>query len=408
MYIEDLTNPIPQQSLKYGNKMIGLVLKTPEDLEKDNVIGCFIGRLSFGLPIDKGPIENKITVDSSKLLNSVNKTIGKKNCIFKNWVTIQVAQSCNVLTPKFARGENVFIECCDNDLKNLYALPYTLGEVQKRKDDVWTLMCPNLSEFSNAKLTLENTFGIQVNTKDKVLSIWTGKTDGKEDSEEEKGTYYIGINAKEGRILLSDSGKRTITIDTENDQIIALNEAETQIEMAKDTINMKAKHMNIEIEEDINIKSKKMKREIDEINTKSSKDTEETDELEIKGNTLKSNYNDTKIESSSYENKTSKWKTDSPISGFTKVLTSDSFSIWANAGVNPTPTCANISNSGIFTSGYPSTPSMALAKAQPLIAVLNAIAAKVDMIGAVVFCPPTSMAAVAAASPMIPSKSSMG
>ena len=23
MYIEDLTNPIPQQSLKYGNKMIG-------------------------------------------------------------------------------------------------------------------------------------------------------------------------------------------------------------------------------------------------------------------------------------------------------------------------------------------------------------------------------------------------
>ena len=37
MYIEDLTNPIPQQSLKYGNKMIGLILKTPEDLEKDKI-----------------------------------------------------------------------------------------------------------------------------------------------------------------------------------------------------------------------------------------------------------------------------------------------------------------------------------------------------------------------------------
>jgi len=408
MYIQDLSDPISKPSLLYGNKMLGLVLKSPEDLEKDNVVGVWIGRLNFGLAIDKGAYENKVSIDSSRLLNSVNKKIGKSSCTFKNWVTVQVSQVCGINTPKLARGENVFVECCDNDLKNLYVLPYTLGESQKRKDDVWTVMCPNLSGFSNAKLTLENTFGIQINTKDKILSIWTGKTDGKDDSSNEKGTYYIGINAKEGQILLSDSGKRTITIDSENDQIIALNEAETKIEMAKDTINMVAKHMNIEVEEDINIKSKKMKREIDTIETKCSKDKEETDELEIKGNTLKSNYNDTKVESSSYENKTSKWKTDSPISGFTKVLTADSISIWPNAGMNPLAICANISNAGIFTSGYPSTPSMSLAKAQPLITVLSALASKVDTIGSIVYCPPTSVAAVAAAAPMIPSKSSMG
>ena len=407
MYVKNLLNPISEQSLLYGDKMLGLVVKNPEDMEKDNVIGAYIPKLFFGIPVDKGAFEKKISIDSSKLLNSVNKNIGAKNCTFKNWVTVQVAQCCNTLTPKYARGENVFIDCCDHDLKNLYVLPWTLGEVQKRKDDIWKVLCPNLSEYSNAKLNLDNTFGIEINTKSKILSLWTGKTDGKESSKE-KGTYYIGINAKEGNILISDSGKRTITINSDEDQIIMLNEAETQIDLTKDTINMKAKHLNIDIKDDIKVTSKKMKRDIKEINTKCSKDTEETDELKIKGNNLTSNYNDTKVESSSYTNKTSKWKTDSPISGFTKVLTSDSFSIWPNAGVNPMPMCANISNSGIFTSAYPCTPSMALAKAQPLMTVLSAIAAKLDIVGAIAFCPPTSVAAVAAAAPMIPSKSSLG
>lgn len=407
MYVNNLINPTSEPSLLYGNKMLGLVVKTPEDLKKDSVIGVYIPRLSFGLAIDKGAYENKISIDSSKLRNSVNKNIGSKKCTRKNWVTVQVAQSNNIIPPKFARGENVFIDCCDGDLKNLYALPYSLGETRKRQNDIWTVMCPNYSKFSNEELTLDNTFGIQINTKDKVLSIWTGKEDGKKNGPE-KGTYYIGINAKEGQILVSDSAKRTITIDTDNDSIDLLNEAESEIEMKKDTITMKAKHLNIEMDTDITIKTKKMKRDIKQIETTCDKDKEETKELEIKGNKLSSNYSNTKIESSSYENKTSKWKTDSPISGFTKVLTANSFSIWGQAGMNPPAICANISSSGIFTSGYPSTPSMALAKAQPLMTVLNAIASKLDAVGAIVYCPPTSVAAVAAAGPMIPSKSSMG
>lgn len=408
MFINNLMNPIAENSLLYGNKMIGLVLKTPEDLGKDNVIGCYCPKLSFGLPITKGAYEETRSVDTSKLLNSVNKNIGKKSLTFKNWITLQVAQVCNTTTPKFAKGENVFIECCDGDMKNMFVLPYSLGESQKRKNDIWSVLCPNFPEYTNQKLNLDNTFGIQINTKDKILSMWTGKEGGDEKKGPEKGTYFIGINAAEGVILISDSGKRTVTINTEEDSIEMVNEAESSIEIVKDTINMKSKHMNIEVEDDINIKSSKMKREIDEISTTAKKDTEETDELAIKGNKLESNYNETNVESSSYTNKTSKWVTDSPISGFTKILTSDSYSQWSNAGNNPLPICANISNAGIFTAGYPSTPSIALARAQSTLSCLQMLAAKLDAVGSHVGCPPTSVAAVAACASLIPSPNSLG
>lgn len=407
MFIPDLLKPESVGSLRYGDKMIGIVVKTPEDLGKDNLICCYIPRLMFGLPIDGGDYEKTVSVDTSRLLNTTNKNIGSKSLKMKNYVTVQVAQTNNVLPPKFARGENIFINCCDSDLKNLYAEPYTLGEVKKRKNDIWTIMCPNFKKYDNSDLNLNNTFGMQINTVDKVVSLWTSKEGGDENSDE-KGVYYFGFNAKEGKIILSDSGKRVIQVDTDSDQIILQNEAETKIELLKDTINMSAKTLNIDIEDDINIKSSKMKREIDEIETKGSKDTEEIDELNIKGNNLSSNYNDTKIESSSYENKTSKWKTDSPISGFTKVLTSDSYSQWSNAGVNPLPTCANISNAGIFTAGNPSIPSMALAKAQPLVQILLQLAAKIDVVGACEHCPPTAVAAVSASMGLIPSSNSLG
>ena len=68
MYVKNLLNPISEQSLLYGDKMLGLVVKNPEDMEKDNVIGAYIPKLFFGIPVDKGAFEKKISIDSSKLL----------------------------------------------------------------------------------------------------------------------------------------------------------------------------------------------------------------------------------------------------------------------------------------------------------------------------------------------------
>ena len=55
MYIKNFINPTSERSLLYGeDKMLGLVVKTSEEYKKDNVIGVFISKLMFGLPINNG------------------------------------------------------------------------------------------------------------------------------------------------------------------------------------------------------------------------------------------------------------------------------------------------------------------------------------------------------------------
>ena len=408
MYIKNFINPTSERSLLYGeNRMLGLVVKTSEEYKKDNVIGVFISKLMFGLPINNGAYEESVNIDKKNCLNSVNKSIGKNTLKIKNYITLQVSQTNNVLPPKYAKGENVWVASADRDLKNLFVLPYSLGETNKRKDDIWTLMVPNFERYDNSDMTRDNTFGFQIDTKNKIIGLWTSKTGGKSTGSE-KGIYYFGINAKDGQIILSDSGKRIVKMKTDDDSLSYDNEAGSHLDITKDTLNAKFKHVKLEGTDDIEIKTKKLTRKCDKIYTDSDEDEEDVTKLKIHGNDLNSNYNNTKIESSSYENKTSKWKCDSPIAGFTKILTANSFSIWGNAGINPIPTCANISSSGIFSSGNPSTVSMGLAKAQPVINCLQSLAAKIDAVGAVVFCPPTSVAAVAATAPLITSQTCMG
>lgn len=408
MFIEDYRAPIGRPSLHYDEQTIGLVVKTPEEYGKDNIAGVYIPRLMFGLPISNGLYEETKSVSYSKCLNSKNKSIGSSSIKIKNYVSLQITQANNVIPPKYAKGENVFVGICDHDLKNMYILPYSFGEVNRRKDDIWTVMCPNLTKFSEPQLTLDNTYGIQIDTKNKLISLWTSFEDGKTSSPNEKGQYFIGLNPKDGSILISDSGKRTIEINSDEDRITMLNEAKTKIEEVKDTINMKAKHINIEASEDINIKSDKLNREHTDIKTKASTDTEETDTLDIKGNELTSDYNTTKVKSSSYENETSKFKTTSPISGFSGTLTSKDFSIFPSAGSQPSPTSPNISAEGIASMGKPCTTSLNLTRATPLISCLSAISAKLDAVASVVGCPPTAVSAVAAAAPNMISPSVLG
>ena len=408
MFIEDYRAPIGRPSLHYDEQTIGLVVKTPEEYGKDNIAGVYIPRLMFGLPISNGLYEDTASVSYSKCLNSKNKTLGDSSVKIKNYVTLQIAQSNNVVPPKYAKGENVFVGICDRDLKNMYILPYGFGEVNRRKDDIWSVMCPNLTSASEPQLTLDNTYGIQIDTKNKLISIWTNYEDGKTSSANEKGQYFIGLNPKEGSILISDSGKRTIEINSDEDRITLQNEAMTKIEEVKDTINLKAKHINIEAEEDINVKSETLNREHTDIKTKATTDTEETDTLNIKGNELNCNYNMTKLQSSQYENQTSMVKVTSPVSGFSGVLTGASVSISPSAGSPPAPTAPTVSPAGIALLGLPNSVSMGLTRAMPLQNVLMQICGKLDSVASAVGCPPTASAALAAAAPAMVSPTVMG
>lgn len=401
MYVENYTKPKSTRSLKYDKKTLALVVKDNTETKKDNVIGVYIPRFMFGLPIDKGAYEKDISFDSSKLINSKNKNIGKTSLTVKNYVEIPIAVIPNQKPSRFRKGENVFVDLADNDIKSLYVLPYSLGEENRRKTDIISFLCPNLKNELD-DITVENSYGIQLDTINQILSLWTTKVN------DEKSAYMFSINAKEGKILLSDDGKRNILIDTKEDSISLENEEKSKIEMIKDTINIKCKTLNIDVEKDINVTSDELNRKIKKIKTEATSDEEKIDKLEYKGNKLNVNYNTQKIESSSYENKTSKWKVDSPISGFTKILTADSFHIWAMAGINPIPTCANISNAGIASMGNPSIIALPLAKAQPTTICLSAISAVVDTIGCVLGIPPTLVAMVSSMTPVIQSNNSKG
>lgn len=407
MYIDNYTYPISKRSLLFSGKMQGVVVRNQEYTEKDSVIGVYIPKLMFGLPISEGAYLKSYNINTSKCLNTINKPKSTISTQIQNYLTLPVARVNNTLPPKYALGENVIVETLDKDIKNIIVLPYTLGEEQRRKDDKITTMVSNFKKYDNSDMTRDNTFGWELDSKNKLITIWTSKTGG-EDSGPEKGVYMFSINASTGQVIISDSGKRIFELNTDEDAFRMTNEAGSKIEMVGDTINMSAKTLNIEMTDEINMKSSKLNREHDEIKTKATKDTEETDTMEIKGNDLKSNYNMTTIESSSYENKTSKWVTQSPISGFSAVLTSASFSISPSAGSMPLPTAANFSSAGIMFSGAPCGVSMGLARAQPLISTLMSMAAKLDAVGAHVSCPPTAVAVVASSAALITSTSNMG
>ena len=75
MYIENYLNPEPIRSLRYGEKSIGLVVKTPDELEKDNLAGVYIPRYMFGLSVAEGPYEKEISFKTDKIVNSKNNVL---------------------------------------------------------------------------------------------------------------------------------------------------------------------------------------------------------------------------------------------------------------------------------------------------------------------------------------------
>lgn len=395
MHISDYTMPVGKRSLRYDEETPGLVVKDFNDTKKDNVIGVYIPRLMFGLPIGSGSYEKSVTVDTKKIVNTINKTVGSSSLKVRNYVELPIAIIPNIIPPKFVKGENVFVDMADSDLKSLYIKPYTMGETKRRKTDMWSIVCPNLKS-ENDDITEDNSYGFQIDTINQIIGLWTTKVNG------EKSAYSFAINPKDGKVVLSDDGKRVITIDTAADSIEQVNEAGSKIKIEKGVMDLEADTINIKAKEDINMESKNLNRTIDNIKTSATEDVEEIDKLTLKGNEYSLDYNKQELSGSSYRNKTSKWVVDSPISGFTKVLTADSFSISPNAGINPMPTCANISNAGIAAFGNPSTPSLPLAKQQPTFACLTAIAAVVDSLAAILGIPPTLSTTVSSMStPMI-------
>jgi hypothetical protein len=401
MYIDNYLRPKVSPSLHYAERTPALIVKTNEETEKDNILGVYIPRLMFGLPIKDGAYEKTITINTNKILNSKHKTIGATSIKIKNYVELMVSMNPNINMPRYVNGENVIVDFADHDLKSAYILPYSFGDTNRRKTDIITLFVNNFQE-EGEEPQLHNIYALQLDTKNQMISLFTSNPNG------EKGVYTFAINAKDGAILISDTGKRRILIKTDEDLITLMNEAKSEITMVDTVINMKADILNIDMKSEINMRTSRIYRKADDIETDATNDWEKVTNYRSEGNDYLRKYNNQVARGSNYENYTSRFKVTSPISGFTGVLTCNSMSIFPMAGSFPSPTTANVSASGVARFGNPSPAALGLAVGIPTITALQAISALVDVLAAIHCIPPILSQSVSSISKKISSKLAFG
>jgi hypothetical protein len=401
MYIDNYLKPQAMPSLHYAERTPGLIVKTNEELGKDNILGIYIPRLMFGLPIGNGAYENTVSINTSKILNSKNKKIGGTSLKVKNYVELIVSMNPNIVMPRYVNGENVIVDFADKDIKSAYVLPYSFGDTNRRKTDIITLFVNNFQEEQETP-GLHNIYALQLDTKNQMVSIFTSQHN------EEKGVYTFTINAKDGVVLISDSGKRKIQIKTDDDSITMLNEAQSEITMIDTVINMKADILNIDMTSEVNVRTSRIYRQADNIETRATEDEEFVDTMYREGNDYTMKYNKQYLEGSSHENKTSKFRVNSPISGFTQVLTCNQLSIFPNAGSMPPRVSATINKSGKAKFGNPSPSSKALAIAPATITALTKISKIVDTLSKMHKIPPLLTLRIRAMTRKITSKEVFG
>jgi hypothetical protein len=403
MYIPNYLKPIPTPSLHYAKRTTGVIVKNNTETGQDNLLGVYIPRLMFGLPVKEGAKENTVSIDTSKILNSKNKTIGKKSFKSKNYVELIITMNNNIIPPKFVNGEDVIVDFADEDIKSAYVLPYSfgVGEINRRKTDILTMYVNNFTEEGEIP-DIDNIYGLQLDTKNQMVSIFTSKKNG------EKGVYTFSINSKEGKVLISDSGKRTILINTDDDSITLENEAKSSISEVGDVINMKANILNIEMTSEINIKTNKLSRKSNSIQTTAVEDKENIGILKLTGNEYNLTYNSQTLTSSLHQNFTSVYAVTSPIAGFSGIVTGKAVVIFPIPGVMPPPTNALMSPSGVATFGTPNVKSMPLAVAPFTVTALATIASVVDVISIILNIPPSLSGVVSKLTSQITSKAVLG
>jgi hypothetical protein len=401
MYIDNYLKPRTAPSLHYAERTPALIVKTNEELEQDNMLGVYIPRLMFGLPISEGAYEKTVPVGTGKILNSKNKKIGAATLKAKNYAELTVSMNPNIIAPRYVKGENVIVDFADKDIKSAYILPYSFGDTNRRKTDVITLFANNFKE-DEEDLSLHNIYALQLDTRNQMVSIFTSQNN------EEKGVYTFTINAKDGVVLIGDSGKRKIQIKTDDDSVTLLNEAKSEITMAGTVISMKADILNIDMKSEVNVRTSRIYRQADNIETRAAEDREYVDAMCREGNNYKMSYNDQLFKGSRHENITNVFRVNSPVSGFTQVLTCSQLSISPDAGSSPPAAAATVDKKGIARFGSPSGSAVPLAAAPPTINALLATAKIVDTLSKIHTIPPLLSTAVKLMADKISSKRAFG
>jgi hypothetical protein len=156
---------------------------------------------------------------------------------------------------------------------------------------------------------------------------------------------------------------------------------------------------------EVNIKTSRINRKADNIKTEATEDLEKITTYHSQGNSFLMEYNNQVLKGSNHENNTCRFTVNSPISGFSAILTAGQLSMFPTAGSFPTPTVANVSSSsGVARFGKSAPSSIGLALGIPTIACFKTIASMVDAIGSIHCIPPLLSPTINAMSRKITSK----
>lgn len=390
MKISDYKRLIVQRSNEFlNNDSVGIIVKTAEEL-KENRYGVYINRLMSGTYL-KEPYEEKVKLDSSKCLNSVNKKIGDTEVTSSNFIVLSMFNVYNLSMPRLIKGERVSIGMIDQDIKSIYIRPFYRDQVKNRPTDTLEMYVPASGNYDGADMDDTNKYYLRMDSVSKTVRLHMS------DGNNEVSQYDLIFDGTNGNISLTD-GKRSITINTKNDEIFMVNENNSMISLRKDTIDISTGKFYLKAKDSITIESPKKEETIkDSYHIKTDKYEGEMKNYSIKGDKMVEEYDTVKIDN------TKKRELTCPKT-IVKGLVSVSDWINANGGISfggpkdraPMPTVPQISKSGNMTLSGPS--SYMLTKLPPLLQVLTQIGIKLDTVGAspvVGAMPPTIAALVA-------------
>lgn len=245
-------------SLDPTEDSIGIVIGNRDETKK-NTIKVFVPRFMQGISInDLEPKLDTKSISSSKLVNSVNKNVGSGSIKLKNYLEVPPFVLPNMNPPRYVKGERVLIKFMDNDIKSFLYFPYQIHDVIKRKTDINRFFVPSKENFDDP-LVDENSYFLELNSKDKLVRLFTGDKDG------EKCPFTFNINTKDGIVTFKDDGEnRMFEWNYDEDKLLFQTENGTTVEYKEAAITVTCDTLDLTANESIKIKTSKMKLEADQ------------------------------------------------------------------------------------------------------------------------------------------------
>ena len=281
MQISDL------RGLKYSlgytdnDDTIGIVFKKAEEFngnKEDPRLGLIIPKYQLGYDFKSGdqPKVENVPVEKTKCINSpLMGDVFDSSVTIKNFITLRPALNQNQSMPIYTKGDKVYVHVVDDDIKNMFFLPYGINRLGQRAIDKLQFAVP-ANPKENQKLDEDNTYFLRLDSDEKVIILGTSKKNG------ETCDHHIIIDSGEGIISITD-GERYIKMNYDEDQIIT-HTTGSDIEQKEDVINMTADTLNIKMDSNVNIKCENFKLECDNSNEKAEKVKHEYTKFEQKGN----------------------------------------------------------------------------------------------------------------------------